>query len=34
MTRRTPGMDVKSRHHLRSDEISELEGDLAEKLGV
>ncbi|WP_336135156.1 RNA-binding protein [Natronomonas amylolytica] len=27
-------MDVKSRHHLRSDEISELEGDLAEKLGV
>jgi PUA-domain protein len=27
-------MDVKSRHHLRSDEISELEGALAEKLGV
>ncbi|QLD85590.1 RNA-binding protein [Natronomonas halophila] len=27
-------MDVKSRHHLRSDEISELEDALAEKLGV
>jgi PUA domain protein len=30
----SPGMDVKSRHHLRSDEISELEDGLAEKLGV
>ncbi|WP_178915353.1 RNA-binding protein [Natronomonas gomsonensis] len=27
-------MDVKSRHHLRSDEISELEADLADHLGV
>jgi PUA-domain protein len=27
-------MDVKSRHHLRSDEISALEDALAEKLGV
>ena len=27
-------MDVKSRHHLRSDEIDELEARLAEQLGV
>ncbi|MFQ3319057.1 MAG: PUA-domain protein [Natronomonas sp.] len=27
-------MDVKSRHHLRSDEIQELEEDLADHLGV
>ncbi|QLD89512.1 RNA-binding protein [Natronomonas salina] len=27
-------MDVKSRHHLRSDEIDELEAKLAEQLGV
>ncbi|MFW5964897.1 MAG: RNA-binding protein [Natronomonas sp.] len=27
-------MDVKSRHHLRSDEISELEADLADHLGI
>ena len=27
-------MDVKSRHHLRSDAVSAIEDDLAEKLGV
>ncbi|WP_049921578.1 RNA-binding protein [Halopiger djelfimassiliensis] len=27
-------MQVKSRHHLRSDAVSDLEDDLAEKLGV